>query len=154
MFFNVHGSFSCNFSNKIKAISCREIQDLSEMIHIFKQRSLTKYPDCDEENLEYLEFVFYKIKVSILEDVYPRNPADLFSILLSEMGQMRNPMYQRSSDLMSSDVEILLDLDEIRVDLLKLDVVIKELIEKITKDLIYEESYAKYLLRRVSIKKL
>ena len=39
------------------------------------------------------------------------------------------------------------------VDLLKLDVVIKELIEKFTKDLIYEESYAKYLLRRVSIKK-
>ena len=91
--------------------------------------------------------------MSILEDVYPRNPADLFSILLSEMGQMRNPMYHRSSDLMSSDVDILLDLDEMRVDLLKLDVVIKELIEKFTKDLIYEESYAKYLLRRVSIKK-
>ena len=54
---------------------------------------------------------------------------------------------------MSSDVDILLDLDEMRVDLLKLDVVIKELIEKFKKDLIYEESYAKYLLRRVSIKK-
>ena len=91
--------------------------------------------------------------MSILEDEYPRNPADLFIILLSEMGQMRNPMYHRSSNLMSSDVDILLDLDEMRVDLLKLDVVIKKLIENFTKDLIYEESYTKYLLRRVSIKK-
>ena len=37
---NGHGSFSCNFNNKIKAISCREIQYLSEMIHRFEHRKI------------------------------------------------------------------------------------------------------------------
>ena len=102
---NVHGSFKCNSNNKIinksiKAISCREIQYLSELIHTFELRLIATHPDCDEEKLEYLEFVFYKIKSSILEDVYPRNPADLFNTLLSEMGQIRNQVYHRSSDLM------------------------------------------------------
>jgi len=121
------------------------------LIYSFELRLIATHPDCDKEKLEYLEFVFYKIKLSILEDVYPRNPADLFNILLSEMDQMRNQMYHRSSDLMSSDVDILLDLDKMRADLLKLDVVIKEFIEKYTKDVIHEKFYPIYLLRRVSI---
>ena len=38
-----------------------------------------------------------------------------------------------------------------RANLLKLDVVIKEFIEKYTKDVIHEKFYPIYLLRRVSI---